>query len=249
MYSKCGGILESELAFAQISHPDIVSWNTIIAAFAQHGLYGKAVTYFNQMVTVGVQPDGITFLSLLSTCGHAGKVDESMYFFNLMIHNYGVPPRSEHYACMVDIMSRAGQFHKACKIIEEMPFAAESSIWGALLSSCSIHLNVELGELAARRILDLDPNGSGAYVMLSNLYAAAGKWKEVNRVRIMMREQGVQKKKAYSWMQIGNDIHHFLGGDASHPNISDIHNELRRITLHMKVMGDTKEIFFLEAVN
>ncbi|CAL0306564.1 unnamed protein product [Lupinus luteus] len=243
MYSKCGGVVDSELAFGQISHPDIVSWNTIIAAFSQHGLYDKARSYFDQMLTVGVQPDGITFLGLLSACCRAGKVDESMSLFNLMIHNYDIPPRSEHYACLVDIMSRAGQLQRAYKIIQEMPLEADSSIWSALLAACSVHLNVKLGELAARKILNLDHHNSGAYVMLSNIYAAAGKWKDVNRVRVLMKEQGVKKQTAYSWMQIGNKIHCFAGGDPSHPNTSDIHVALGWITLHMKVKIDTEEVF------
>ncbi|XP_027365988.1 pentatricopeptide repeat-containing protein At4g02750-like [Abrus precatorius] len=243
MYSKCGGIIDSELAFGQISHPDLVSWNTIIAAFAQHGFYDKARSYFDQMVTLRVQPDGITFLSLLSACCRAGKVGESMNLFRLMVHDYGIPPRPEHYACLVDVMSRAGQIQRACKIILEMPFKADSSIWGAILAACSVHLDVKVGELAARRILNFDPFNSGAYVMLSNIYAAAGMWKDVNRIRVLMKEQGVKKQKAYSWLQIGNKTHCFVGGDPSHPNINDIHVALRRITLHMKVKGDCEEIF------
>nr|XP_004504105.1 pentatricopeptide repeat-containing protein At4g02750-like [Cicer arietinum] len=241
MYSKCGEIVKSELAFGQISHPDIVSWNTIIAAFAQHGLYDRSRYYFDHMVTVGVTPDGITFLNLLSACCRAGKVDETVYLFNLMVHNYGIPPRSEHYSCIIDVMSRAGQLQRACQLIQEMPFKADSSIWSALLVGCNIHSNVQLGELAARNILNLDPYNSGAYVMLSNIYAAAGKWKDVNRVRVLMKEQGVKKQRAYSWMQIGNKLHCFVGGDPSHPNIDDIHVALRRITLHMKVKGNFEE--------
>ncbi|CAJ1938155.1 unnamed protein product [Sphenostylis stenocarpa] len=241
MHSKCGGIVDSELVFGQISHPDLISWNTIIAAFAQHGLYDKARSYFDQMVTVSVQPDGITFLSLLSACCRAGKIDESMNLFSLMVHNYGIPPRSEHYACLVDVMSRAGQLHRACKIIDEMPFKADSSIWGAVLAACSVHLNVKLGELAATRILNLDPNNSGAYVMLSNIYAAAGKWKDVHRIRVLMKEQGVKKQRAYSWLQIGNKVHYFVGGDPSHPNLNDIHVALRKITLHMKLKSDYED--------
>lgn len=241
MYSKCGEIVDSELAFGQISHPDIISWNTIIAAFAQHGLYDKAHYYFDQMAAVGVTPDGITFLSLLSACSRAVKVDETTNLFNLMVHNYGIPPRSEHYACIVDVMSRAGQLQRACEIIQDTPFKADSSIWSALLAGCNVHSNVKLGELAAARILSLDPYNSGAYVMLSNIYAAAGKWKDVNRVRVLMKQQGVKKQRACSWMQIGNKLHCFVGGDPSHPNIDDIHVALRRITLHMKVKGDSEE--------
>ncbi|KAI5384525.1 pentatricopeptide repeat-containing protein At4g02750 [Lathyrus oleraceus] len=241
MYSKCGEIVNSELAFRQISHPDIVSWNTIIAAFSQHGLYGRAKYYFDHMVTIGVTPDGITFLNLLSACCRGGKVDETVNLFYLMVHNYGIPPRSEHYSCIVDVMSRVGQLKRAYELIQEMPFKADSSIWGALLVGCNIHSNVKLGELAARSILNLDPYNSGAYVMLSNIYAASGKWKDVNRVRVIMKERGIKKQTAYSWMQIGNKLHCFVGGDPSHPNIDDIHEALRRIALHMKVKSNSEK--------
>jgi len=192
MYSKCGEIVSSELAFGQISHPDIVSWNTIIAAFSQHGLYDRARYYFDRMATVGVTPDGITFLNLLSACCRAGKVDETVSLFDLMVHSYAIIPRSEHYSCIVDVMSRAGQLQRACKVIQDMPFKADSSIWGALLVGCNIHSNLKLGEQAARSISNLNPYNSGAYVMMSNIYAAAGKWKDVKRVRVLMKERGVK---------------------------------------------------------
>ncbi|EOX92024.1 hypothetical protein QUC31_003424 [Theobroma cacao] len=245
MYSKCGGILDAEQAFRQINGADLVSWNTIIAAFAQHGLYEKAVFFFNQMELVGVKPDGVTFLSLLSACGHAGKVNESMDFFDLMVKNYGIYPRSEHFSCLVDILSRAGQLEKASKIIQEMPFQADGGVWGALLAACSVYLNVELGELAAQKIVEVDPHHSGAYIVLSNIYAAAGMWDEVTRVRLQMKEQGVKKQCAYSWMEIGSKTHHFLGGDVSHPDTDKIHLEIKSISLQMKALVNIAEIDLL----
>ncbi|KAH0996134.1 hypothetical protein GBA52_019998 [Prunus armeniaca] len=235
MYSKCGAILDSELAFKQIESPDLVSWNTIVAAFTQHGLYERALAFFNQMGLLGFQPDGITFLSLLSACAHTGKVNESIDFFEAMVSNYGIAPRSDHYACLVDILSRAGQLEKACKIIQEMPFDVDCRIWGSLLASCSVYVNVQIGELAAKKMLDLNPHSSGPYVLLSNIYAAAGKWRDVARLRTLMKEHGVKKQHAHSWTEIGNKVHIFLGGDISHPDIDKIHLMLKRISLHMAV--------------
>ncbi|XWS41611.1 hypothetical protein CRYUN_Cryun17cG0097100 [Craigia yunnanensis] len=236
MYNKCGSIGDAEQAFREMSGAGLVSWNTIISAFAQHGLYEKAIDFFNQMEVVGVKPDGVTFLSLLSACGHAGKVNESMDFFDLMLKKYGIYPRPEHYSCLVDILSRAGQLEKASKIIQEMPFEADAGVWGALLAACSVYLNVELGELAAKRIVEWNPHHSGAYVVLSNIYAAAGMWDEVTRVRLQMKEQGVKKQCAYSWMEIGNKVHQFLGGDISHLNTNKIHLEIKSISLQMKAL-------------
>ncbi|KAI5335867.1 hypothetical protein L3X38_026001 [Prunus dulcis] len=206
MYSKCGAILDSELAFKQIESPDLVSWNTIVAAFTQHGLYERALAFFNQMGLLGFQPDGITFLSMLSACAHAGKVNESIDLFEAMVSNYGIAPRSGHYACLVDILSRA-----------------------------VFYVNVQIGELAAKKILDLNPHSSGPYVSLSNIYATAGKWRDVARLRTLMKEHGVKKQHAHSWTEIGNKVHIFLGGDISHPDIDKIHLMLKRISLHMAV--------------
>ncbi|XVF17302.1 hypothetical protein REPUB_Repub10bG0108200 [Reevesia pubescens] len=242
MYSKCGSILDAEQAFRQVNGADLVSWNTIISAFAQHGLYEKAVDFFSQMEVVGVKPDGVTFLSLLSACGHSGKVNESTDFFDLMVKKCEIYPRPEHYSCLVDILSRAGQLEKASKIIREMPFEADAGVWGTLLAACSVYLNVELGELAAKKIVEWNPHHSGAYVVLSNIYAAAGMWDEVTRLRLQMREQGAKKQCAYSWMEIGNKVHHFLGGDISHPDTNKIHLEIKSISLQMKTLVNIAEI-------
>nr|KJB18235.1 hypothetical protein B456_003G041200 [Gossypium raimondii] len=243
MYSKCGSILDAEQAFRQMNGACLVSWNTIISAFAQHGLCEKAVEFFNQMEVVGVKPDGVTFLSLLSACGHAGKVNESMDFFDLMVKEYGICPGPEHYSCLVDTLSRAGQLEKASEIIRSMPFEADAGVWGALLAACSVYLNVELGELAAKKIVEWNPHHSGAYVVLSNIYAAAGMWDEVTRVRLQMKEQGVKKQCAYSWMEIGNKVHHFLGGDISHPDTNKIHLEIKSISLQMKALAEKEASF------
>nr|XP_011457512.1 PREDICTED: pentatricopeptide repeat-containing protein At4g02750-like [Fragaria vesca subsp. vesca] len=242
MYCRCGAILDSELAFKQIESLDLVSWNTIVAAFAQHGLYEKAIAFFNQMRVSGFEPDGITFLSVLSACARVGKVDESMDLFDSMVHNYGISPRSEHYACLVDLLSRAGQLEKACKMIQEMPFEADFGIWGALLAASSVHSNVEIGELSAKNMLNLDPQSSGPYVILSNIYAAAGKWNDVARVRSLMEEHGVKKQQAYSWTEIGSKVHNFIGGDISHPDVDKLHLVLKKISLHIAAADNFADI-------
>lgn len=242
MYSRCGSIVEAELAFREMNSPNLVSWNTIIAAFAQHGTHEKALSFFQQMKLSNFEPDGITFLSLLSAHSHVGKVKESLSLFDLMVRNYGVTPSSEHFACLVDILCRAGQLDEAFQIIKDMPFEANSRIWGSLLSASGVHLNVEFGELAAKKIGNLDAWSSGAYVMLSNIYAAAGMWRDVMRVRVLMKEQGVKKERAYSWMEISDKVHCFLGGDVSHPHTDKIYMELNRVSLQMKLVDDTAEI-------
>ncbi|KAF6170309.1 hypothetical protein GIB67_042999 [Kingdonia uniflora] len=242
MYSKCGDIHESKVLFEQLHSPDLVSWNTIITAFGQHGHCEKAVDLFHEMCEHGLKPDGVTFLCVLSACGHAGKVNESINWYDSMVNEYQIAPRAEHFACLVDILCRAGQLVKAHTIIKEMPFEADAGIWGSLLTACGAYLNVELGELAAMKLVELEPGHSGTYIMLSNIYAAAGMWREVGRVRGLMKEQGVKKEPGCSWVETGNRVHLFKAGDVSHPEISEIVLELRRIGLQMKMSDDYEDI-------
>lgn len=241
MYSKCGSINESELLFEYLKNRDIVSWNTIIAAYSQHGRYLKVLSLFHDMEATGFKPNGITFLSVLSACGHVGKVELSLKMFDMMLTKHGISPQAEHYSCLVDMLSRAGEFEKACDYIKEMPCKAENAVWGALLGACQMYPNVELGELAAKRLVQLDSRNSGAYVLLSNIYAASGMWGEVTRIRGLMKEQGVKKQPGYSWTEVANEVHLFLGGDASHPEIVRVKSELQRISLHMKTASDDDE--------
>ncbi|KAI3824470.1 hypothetical protein L1987_05930 [Smallanthus sonchifolius] len=234
MYSKCGSLLDLESAFEHICTPNIVSWNTIITAFAQHGLYEKALCFFKKIQVHGIEPDGITFLSLLSACCHAGRVKESLYWFDSMKNIYKVAPRCEHYACLIDILGRSGQVENAYKMIQEMPFEADLGVWGALLAGCRFSLNIELAELAAQEIIKLDAKNSGAYVMLSNIYAASGLWRKVTQVRRLMKENEVKKQAAFSWMEIDNKVHYFVGGDASHLAVDKIHTVIIQLYSQME---------------
>ncbi|XP_034689445.1 pentatricopeptide repeat-containing protein At4g02750-like isoform X4 [Vitis riparia] len=223
-YCKEGKTDKAKILFDQIPCRDLASWNAMITGYAQNGSGEEALKLHSQMLKMG-------------------KVHESLNWFNSMIESYKIVPRPEHFACLVDILSRGGQVEKAYKIIQEMPFEADCGIWGALLAACHVHLNVKLGELAAKNIVDLEPQNSGAYVVLSNIYAAAGMWGEVTRVRGLMREQGVKKQPAYSWMEIDNKVHFFLGDDASHPEIHRIRLELKGMKLQMIADDDIEEIF------
>lgn len=242
MYSKCGNVGESELVFINLRTKDIVSWNTIIAAYAQHGKYQKVIALFHEMEVTGFIPDDITFLSVLSACGHVGMVDASLKLFDLMSSKYAISPRAEHYACIVDILSRAGQLEKASHYIKDMPLEAEKNVWGSLLGACQIHGNVQLGELAAKMLVQSDSESSGPYVILSNIYAAAGMWGQVNQVRGQMKERGVKKQPGYSWTEIANEVHMFVGGDASHPEMRKIISELRKISFHMRMVTNEAHI-------
>uniref|UniRef100_UPI0040747504 Synthetic PPR-DYW protein n=1 Tax=synthetic construct TaxID=32630 RepID=UPI0040747504 len=243
MYAKCGSIEDARKVFDKMPERDVVSWNAMIAAYAQHGHGKEALQLFQQMQQEGVKPSEVTFTSILSACSHAGLVDEGHHYFESMSPDYGITPRVEHYGCMVDLLGRAGRLDEAEDLIKSMPFQPNVVVWGTLLGACRVHGDVERGERAAERILELDPESAAPYVLLSNIYAAAGRWDEAAKVRKLMKERGVKKEPGCSWIEVNNKVHEFVAGDKSHPQTKEIYAELERLSKQMKEAGyvpDTK---------
>ncbi|XP_050154996.1 putative pentatricopeptide repeat-containing protein At3g49142 [Malus sylvestris] len=228
MYAKCGSLLDARQCFERVrgTQNNLVAWNTMITAYASHGRGSEAVSTFEDMIVAGVQPDNITFTGLLSGCSHSGLVDVGLKYFDYMKRVYSVEPGVEHYACVVDLLGRAGRLAEAKDLISKMPMQAGPSIWGAMLSACRKHHTLEIAEIAARSLFILEPENSGNYVMLSNIYAEAGMWKEVDNLRVLLKAQGVKKNPGCSWTEVNGKAHLFLGGDTSHPQAKEIYEFL-----------------------
>ncbi|XP_075659976.1 pentatricopeptide repeat-containing protein At3g14330-like [Castanea sativa] len=212
MYAKCGATDYSRRVFDGMQSEDLTSWNTMLTGYAVNGCLQKAMEIFNEMVECGIRPDAVTFIALLSGCSHAGLTDEGQRLFNKMKKNYGLSPSVEHYACLVDMLGRAGRIKEALEVVKFMPMKPIGSIWGSLLNSCRLHGNVSLGEAIAEQLFELEPNNPGNYVLLSNIYANAGMWGNVKIVRNMMERRGMKKEAGCSWVQIKNRIHTFVAG-------------------------------------
>lgn len=232
MYAKCGSLADACSCFDRIpqSQRTLVSWNTMITAYASHGRGMECLWTFEDMIRAGIQPDTITFTGLFSGCSHSGLVDVGLKYFNCMNTVYSVKPRVEHYACIVDLLGRAGRLVEAKELIDRMPFQAGPSIWGALLAACRSHHNLEIGEIAAKMLFVLEPENSGNYVLLSNLYAEAGLWKEVDNLRALLKCQGMKKSPGCSWVEINGKAHLFIGGDTSHPQAKEIYMLLEMLS-------------------
>ncbi|KAH7668642.1 TPR-like protein [Dioscorea alata] len=197
MYSKCGSLAQAHQAFDRITCKDVVVWSALIVGYGWHGRAREAIEVFTRMRDAGVRPNDVTFIGLLSACNHAGLVAEGLKYFYLM-REFGIEARHQHYACVVDLVARAGGVEEAYELIKSMPMEPAVTVWGALLNACNIYGNVELGEIAADRIFAVDPKNAGHYVQLSNIYASAGMWSNAARVRVMMKEKGVTKDVACS---------------------------------------------------
>ncbi|MBA0657456.1 hypothetical protein Goklo_009740 [Gossypium klotzschianum] len=242
MYCKCGGIEEACSAFEEIMEKDIVSWNTMIAGYARHGFGKEALKIFESMKAAGVKPNDTTMVGVLSACSHAGLVDRGMEYFYSMTQDYGITANLQHYNCMVDLLGRAGRLDETQKLIRNMPFEPDAATWGALLGASRIHGNTKLAEMAAELIFEMEPENAGMYVLLSNLYAASGRWADVSKMRLKMRDTGVKKVPGCSWLEVQNKIHTFSVGDSCHPDRDKIYAYLEELDLKMKREGYVSSI-------
>ncbi|XP_076909055.1 pentatricopeptide repeat-containing protein At5g39350-like [Bidens hawaiensis] len=201
VYSKCGALEHAYVAFneVEVQKRDIILWSVIISGYGKHGDGATAVSLFNQMVETGVQPNEVTFTSVLHACSHSGLVDEGLGLFMLMLKDHKVNPRPYHYTCIIDLLGRAGRLHEAYELITTMPFAPNHTVWSALLAACVVHEDVELGEIAAKWLFELEPDNTGNYILMGNIYAAVGRWEEAENVRNMINRIGLRKSPAHSF--------------------------------------------------
>ncbi|THU45612.1 hypothetical protein C4D60_Mb02t19820 [Musa balbisiana] len=238
MYSKCGSFEMARRIFDRMSYRrDVVTWNSIISAYGIHGFGEKAIQVFHDMISAGVSPSPITFVSVLGACSHAGLIDEGKSFFESMSREHGILPRSEHYACLVDLLGRAGQLDEAVKIIEGMRIEPGPTVWGSLLGACRIHCNVELAERACVRLFELEPVNAGNYVLLADIYAEAKMWEEVTRVKKLLEAKELQKVPGCSWIEVKKKMYSFVSVDEMNPQIEQLHALLVQLVNEMKNNG------------
>ncbi|KAG2305077.1 hypothetical protein Bca4012_064155 [Brassica carinata] len=237
MYCKCGSIEDANELFEEMTGRDIVSWNTMISGYSRHGFGEEALKFFESMKREGLKPDDATMVAVLSACSHTGLVDKGREYFYTMTQEYGVTPNSQHYACMVDLLGRAGLLEEAHNLMKGMPFEPDGAIWGTLLGASRVHGNTELAEIAADKIFTMEPENSGMYVLLSNLYASLGRWGDVGKLRVRMRDKGVKKVTGYSWIEIQNKTHTFSVGDEFHAERDEIYAFMEDLDLRMKRAG------------
>ncbi|KAA8522707.1 hypothetical protein F0562_009131 [Nyssa sinensis] len=209
MYAKCGCIGHAYSVFNQMSCYNLVSWNSIIAGFGNHGLGGKALQLFKQMKDIGLEPDSVTFIGLLTACNHAGLVDEGQAYFNSMTEIYGITPDIEHFSCLIDLLGRAGRVNEAEKYMEKFPFGHDPVVLGSLLSACRLHGDVVTGERLARWLLKLPSVTTSPYVLLSNLYASDGLWDGAAEARKMLKGSGLRKEPGHSLIEVKGSVEKF----------------------------------------
>lgn len=223
LYAKCGCINEALLLFRKIPVKDVYIWTSIINGLAMHGEAEKCLNLFREMLSNGVKPNGVTFIGVLSACSHGGLVDEGQNLFALMDSVYGIQPTVDHYGCMVDLLGRAGRLEEAVELIAGMPMEPTPGVWGALFGACMIHKEYGLGEWVGNLLIRIQPHHSGRYTLLANLHSMSHNWKAVAQVRKKMKDNGVEKTRGCSWIEVEGVIHEFIAFDRSHTQSESVY--------------------------
>jgi pentatricopeptide repeat protein len=193
MYAKCGSVIDARSIFNKMDEQDLATWNAMIVGLAQHGYGREALQHFHHMILEGLCPNGLTYLGVLSACGHAGFVDEGLGYFFSMSKDYAISPTVEHFGCMVDLLGRAGELDEAEDFVNKMPQTPGAAVWGSLLGACRLHGNVRLAEVVARFLLGFDPQNAAVYVSLAHIYATANLWDKATSLKKLMEERGIKE--------------------------------------------------------
>ncbi|KAF8028150.1 hypothetical protein BT93_E0917 [Corymbia citriodora subsp. variegata] len=249
MYAKCGAVDTARKLFDMMEDRHVITWNAMIDGYGTHGLGWSAVELFKAMQKGMVRPNDITFLCILSACSHSGLADEGLQYFNSMKQDYGIEPTMDHYGSVVDLLGRAGRLKEAWNFIQKMPIEPGITVFGAMLGACKIHKNVELGEMAANKLFELDPQEGGYHVLLANIYATASMWSRVAEVRKIMAKEGLQKTPGCSLVELRNEVHSFYSGSTEHPQSKRIYAFLETLVDEIKAAGyvpDTHSIHDVE---
>jgi pentatricopeptide repeat protein len=223
MYAKCGNLDHAKCVFIICPTKELPLYNAMISAYASHGKSAEALTLFKEMAKEGIMPDHITFTSVLSACSHERLLKEGLELFKYMVCELQMKPTEEHYGCLVKLLANNGQLDEALKIILTMPSPPDANILESLLAACGQNHETELADYIAKWLLKLEPNNTGNYVVLSNVYATLGKWDKVSNIRGFMKEKALKRIPGCSWIEVGQELHVFIASDKSHPEKEEIY--------------------------
>lgn len=237
MYAKCGSIDQALEVFQAMKRRDVYSYTAMIVGLAMHGEARRALDIFSQMLKMGIKPDLVTFVGVLSACSHAGLVEEGRRHFEDMSRLYDLEPKTEHYGCMVDLLGRAGLISEAQGFINKMPILPDAFIWGSLLAACKIHAKVELGESAMEKLVEMEPSRDGAYILMSNIYSSANRWRDALKWRKEMKKRNIKKTPGCSSIEIDGMVHEFRKGEKSHPRSKELYKLLQVLTHQLRNYG------------
>ncbi|XP_057755942.1 pentatricopeptide repeat-containing protein At5g06540-like [Arachis stenosperma] len=244
-YTKCGWVEEAETVFDSMPSKDVATWSAMILGLAINGKNYMALELFNKMEKVGPKPNAVTFVGVLTSCNHKDLLTKAWWFFEQMSRKYGILPSIEHYGCMVDVLARGGRIKDALALVARMPIEPDGAIWGSLLNGCMMHCHVELAHRVGKYLIELEPQRSGYYILLANMYASMGKWEGVSEMRRLMKKRGVSTISAWSFIEIDQSIHKFVADDKCCTYSEEIYGVLNHLSKGLEDFSRSKDAFYL----
>lgn len=246
MYAKRGSISDSHKVFHEVDQTSQVAWTAIISAHSRHGNFDSVMNLFDEMEKKGVEPDSITFLSVLTACGRKGMVDVGIQVFDSMVKEHSIKPCPEHFSCVIDMLGRSGRLREAEELLDQIPGGPGLSVLQSLLGACRNYGNVDMATRLADILIEMEPEESGSYVLMSNLFAEKGLWDKVAKMRKGMKAKGVRKEIGFSWADTGNVddslyLHGFSSDDKSHPRTQEIYRMAECLGSEMNYSGEEEE--------
>ncbi|KAM5553404.1 pentatricopeptide repeat-containing protein [Rosa sericea] len=243
MYCKCGSLDFARRVFEDDSFcKDAISWSSMISGYGLHGRGEEAIVLYNKMLQLGIKPDMITIVGVLSACGRSGLVNEGLSVYSSATTDYGIKPTVEICACVVDLLSRSGELDRALNFIKMMPVEPGPSVWGALVTASVLHGNRDMQDLAYKFLIQLEPENPSNYISASNFHASSRRWDVVAETRTMMKDRGLKKTPGCSWISITGKTHSFYVADKVHPCCDSIYEMLDYLILVMKGAPDSNDL-------
>ncbi|KAK9936367.1 hypothetical protein M0R45_013213 [Rubus argutus] len=242
MYARCGNVSKAREVFDSMNERNVITWTAMISGYATNGYGTQAMELFAEMRAHGPRPNTVTFVAVLAACAHTGLVKEGRQVYASMRQEYGLVPGVEHHVCQVDMLGRAGLLNEAYQFIKELsPGEAAPPLWTAMLGACKMHKNIDIGVTVAEHLLEVEPENPGHYVMLSNIYALAGRMDRVEMVRNMMKGRSLRKRVGYSTIDVNQKTYLFSMGDKSHSETNEIYQYLDELIWRCREAGYAPE--------
>uniref|UniRef100_A0ACD5UHE3 Uncharacterized protein n=1 Tax=Avena sativa TaxID=4498 RepID=A0ACD5UHE3_AVESA len=237
MYMKCGRVEEATAVFRRMSVRDEHTWSAMIGGLAFNGMGKAALEQFFWMKCDGFHPNSVTYIAVLTACSHSCLLDEARLYFDEMRLVHNMRPQIEHYGCMIDLLGRSGHLDEAMDLVRTMPMQPNAVIWASILSACRVHKDVDLARNVADHLLKLEPDEDAVYVQMCNIYVDSRQWEDASRIRRLMEDRGVKKTAGYRSITVAGQVHKFIVGDRSHPQIMEIIAMMEEITRRLKSVG------------
>ncbi|KAG6398348.1 hypothetical protein SASPL_139806 [Salvia splendens] len=236
MYAKCGRIDTAVRVFKSMETKNVITWNAMLGGLAMHGKGAKALDMFNQMVEE-IKPNDVTITAVLAACSHSGLVDEGRRLFDVLENTFELRPSMDNYACVVDLLGRAGCLQEAEAVIRAMPMRPNEVVLGSLLGACSVHRAHDVAERLLKDLTRMHPHNTEHHVLLSNMYALSGKMAKAHSFRKDLRNRGIRKVPGISTMYVDGKMHQFAAGERSHPRINEVYLKLDEVIGRLKMAG------------